>query len=82
MMTEQHADKILLKTLRKAKILARIETDKEFLYLAPRSDVDEGRFLPFFSVNKKTQEVSDFDPTEHEEPNLVARLQAMAQRNG
>lgn len=46
-------------------ITAFVEEGDDFLFLAIRPDPHEGRFDPFFKVNRKTAEFRDFSPLDY-----------------
>lgn len=69
MLTLDAAKKIVLSNLEKGtEITAAIDHDTEYMFIAIRPDPLEGRFDPFFKVNKETGVFTDFSPQDYENP--------------
>lgn len=66
MLKMEEARAIVEKNLPGCEIKGAVDNGDEFLFLAPFPDLDEGSFLPFFSVDAETGAFIDFDPTEYE----------------
>lgn len=66
MITLDAAKKIVLSNLDPGtKIISAIEHDGEYMFIAIRPDPFEGRFDPFFKVNKDTSAFIDFSPQDY-----------------
>lgn len=77
-LTLEDAKNVISKNLLKgSKIIGSTEEGNFFLFLAINPDPLEGRFDPFYSVNKNTGDLSDFSPQDYPEPlDILNRLQA------
>lgn len=68
-MNIEAAIKIALENLPKGSIVkSQIELPNEFLFIIHRPDPLEGRFDPFFKVNKDTGDFIDFSPQDYNNP--------------
>lgn len=78
MITLEQAKQILLNTRPKGtKILGSTEEGNLYLFIAPNPDPLEGRFDPFFSVDKTTGYFRDFSPTDYDNSlDILNRLAA------
>lgn len=65
----KEAERIVLSNLKNGtKMVSAIDHDDEFMFIAHQPDDLEGRFDPFFKVNKKTGAMIDFSPQDYENP--------------
>lgn len=72
MISLESAKKIVLSNLEKGtKITAAIEYGNEYMFIAIRPNPLEGRFDPFFKVNKKTGAFIDFSPQDYDKPREI-----------
>lgn len=55
-------------------ITAAIEYEDAFMFIAIRPDENEGRFDPFFKVNKVTGAFIDFSPQDYDNPLEIINL--------
>lgn len=79
--TMVEASRILEKNLPDRKIVCAIEYEGEYLFIAHGTDPLEGRFDPFFSVNKRTGYFRDFSPQDFSDPlDVLSRLSLAADR--
>lgn len=69
MITLPQAEKMVIAWLDPGtEIKSSISYGDEWLFIAVRPDVLEGRFDPFVKVNKKTGDIIDFAPQDYENP--------------
>lgn len=72
MLTLEEAKKVVLRNRQDGtKITAAIEHEGDYLFIAIGPDPFEGRFDPFFKVNKSTGAFRDFSPQDYENPRDV-----------
>lgn len=72
MFTLKEATNTLRKALVKGTVIkAGIEYGEDFLFLAIGPDELEGRYDPFYKVNKKTGAVRDFSPQDYANPREI-----------
>ncbi|MBA2727661.1 MAG: hypothetical protein H0U49_05760 [Parachlamydiaceae bacterium] len=78
-MNKDQAVNKLLDFLEKGSVVKSvIEEEDKFLFIAHRSDLDEGKFDPFFSLDKKTGLIRDFSPQDYPEPlAIIKKLQVV-----
>lgn len=70
----QEAEQIVITKLGIEKVAGKTEYQGLYLFLAPFNDPDEGRLLPFFSVDPETGSFQDFDPQAYDDPIEVLDL--------
>lgn len=56
------------------KIISMVSYNDDFLFIAHRPDPLEGKFDPFFKVNKITGNFRDFSPQDYEDPLVILNL--------
>lgn len=72
METLESAKQIVMTNLGEgAEIKGVIEHEGDFLFLATWDDPHEGRFDPFFKVNKNTGAFRDFSPQDYDNPREI-----------
>lgn len=72
MITQGRAIEILMDNLGPSAVVkAVIERDNGYLFLAERPDPLEGRFDPFFKVDKESGAFIDFSPQDYENPREI-----------
>lgn len=76
MITIKEAKRIVEKSLPPETVIkSAIEYGDKYLFIAHIQDELEGRFDPFFSVDKKTGKFRDFSPTDYPNPlEVITRL--------
>lgn len=82
MITLPQAEKMVIAFLDPGtKITASILYGDEWMFIAIRPDVLEGRFDPFVKVNKNTGDIIDFSPQDYDNPlDILNQLAANADR--
>lgn len=83
MQLEEARNLVLARLQKGTKITAALDHDTEFMFIAIRPDELEGRFDPFFKVNKETSEFMDFSPQDYDDSSeIIAQLVAQAKPSG
>jgi hypothetical protein len=73
--TMLEAQQIVRKNLPGCKIVASIEHDGKYLFIAHWQDLLEGKLDPFFSVEKSGGYFRDFSPQDYPNPlEVITRL--------
>ena len=72
--TLEEAEQIVREKLQVQNVHGKTEYQGLYLFLAPFNDPDEGRLLPFFSVDPESGFFTDFDPQAYDNPLEVLDL--------